>query len=377
MRSKLYADLTGDSQEAALPSVIGALSEPAAGLVNVAVGAAVIGSSTTWHAGRWGFGPETAIDGDENSYWLTDAGVDGYVEIDLGAAYRVSHVGYRTGKADHTRVSSFTLKFSDDSTAVCEVNTADPDAFQWYDVGDVETASLRWEVLNLAGSGWNVGTHEIAVLAAPENASHYVPPVPPEDPCAPIEDKPGLPRVLLIGDSISIGYTLATRELLNGKANVHRIPENGLETRHGLKSLERWLGGGRWDVIHFNWGLHEVKRLDKVNVEVPIEEYDKNLRQLVARLKKRGAALIWASSTPVPEGGVSPIRFNKDAVAYNAVARKIMDENAVPINDLYAFTLPNMKKLQQPTDVHFTEEGSSALAAQVAASIEQALKSRN
>src|SRR5882757_3092673 len=76
---------------------------------------------------------------------------------------------------------------------------------------------------------------------------------------APIEDVAGLPRVLLIGDSISMGYTLPVRELLAGKANVHRVPENGGSTRTGLEKLDAWLGKGKWDVIHFNWGLHDLK----------------------------------------------------------------------------------------------------------------------
>ena len=71
----------------------------------------------------------------------------------------------------------------------------------------------------------------------------------------PIQDVPGLPRMLLIGDSISIGYTLPVRERLAGKANVHRIPENGGPTTNGLARLDAWLGTQRWDVIHFNWGL--------------------------------------------------------------------------------------------------------------------------
>lgn len=41
-----------------------------------------------------------------------------------------------------------------------------------------------------------------------------------------VKDVPGLPRVLLIGDSVSRGYTLAARKALAGKANVHRAPEN-------------------------------------------------------------------------------------------------------------------------------------------------------
>ena len=72
-----------------------------------------------------------------------------------------------------------------------------------------------------------------------------------------IEDDPKLPRVLLVGDSISMGYTLPVRALLTGKANVHRPPTNCSSTASGLKNLDAWLGPGKWDVIHFNFGLHD------------------------------------------------------------------------------------------------------------------------
>ena len=62
---------------------------------------------------------------------------------------------------------------------------------------------------------------------------------------APVQDVAGLPRVLLIGDSISIGYTLDVRELLKGKANVHRIPTNGGPTTNGLANLSKWLGDSK------------------------------------------------------------------------------------------------------------------------------------
>ena len=57
-----------------------------------------------------------------------------------------------------------------------------------------------------------------------------------------VQDVPGLPRVLLIGDSISIGYTEPVRAELTNKANVHRIPENGASTLNGVKNLDNWLG---------------------------------------------------------------------------------------------------------------------------------------
>ncbi len=189
---------------------------------------------------------------------------------------------------------------------------------------------------------------------------------------APITDDPALPRVLLIGDSISIGYTVATRKALAGKANLHRPPANCGPTIRGLEGIDKWLGDGRWDVIHFNWGLHDLRKSDGKH-QVPIDDYEKNLGQLVERLEKTGATLIWCNTTPVPEG-CAPPRTDEDAVAYNAVAKKIMEEKDIAIDDLYAFALPKLEKIQRPANVHFTPEGSKVLAEQVAESVVDALK---
>jgi hypothetical protein len=197
---------------------------------------------------------------------------------------------------------------------------------------------------------------------------------------APITDDPALPRVLLIGDSISIGYTLPTRAALAGKANVHRPPTNCGPTTRGLENIDTWLGDSKWDVIHFNWGLHDLKYMDekggladpdKGKQQVPIDQYEKNLDQLVQRMKKTGAKLIWASTTPVPEG--SKGRVKGDAAKYNTVATKVMEKHGVGVDELYAFALPRLKEIQRPANVHFTPDGSKALAGQVAASILQAL----
>ncbi len=188
----------------------------------------------------------------------------------------------------------------------------------------------------------------------------------------PATDAPDLPRVLLIGDSISIGYTAPAREALKGKANVHRIPTNGGPTTRGVDQIDRWLGDGKWDVIHFNWGLHDLKYIGGKK-QVPLDEYEKNLRKLVERLKKTGAKLIWCSTTPVPKG-CSPPRKNEDVLEYNAVAKKIMDENKIEIDDLYEFAMPQLEKIQRPANVHFSPEGSKILAGKVAESISKALK---
>jgi acyl-CoA thioesterase-1 len=189
---------------------------------------------------------------------------------------------------------------------------------------------------------------------------------------APIEDKPGLPRVLLIGDSISIGYTIPVREALAGKANVHRPQANCGPTIRGVEKLDEWLGKGKWDVIHFNFGLHDLKVMPEGKEQVPLPDYEKNMRELVGRLKKTGAALIWCSTTPVPETS-TPVRKNDKVIAYNAVAKKIMDENQIRIDDLYSFALPQIQKIQLPNNVHFSPEGSKVLAQQVSKSILEVL----
>jgi acyl-CoA thioesterase-1 len=181
------------------------------------------------------------------------------------------------------------------------------------------------------------------------------------------------PRVLLIGDSISIGYAPAVRKLLDGKADVQLIPDNGGPTTNGLKNLSAWLGEGRWDVIHFNWGLHDLRIMEDGARQVPIEAYEKNLGELIARLKTTGAKLIWCSTTPVPEGKLSPPRRPEDVPRYNEIAARIMHTNGIAINDLYGFALPRLAQIQRPENVHFTEAGSEQLAQIVAEAVVKAL----
>ena len=161
---------------------------------------------------------------------------------------------------------------------------------------------------------------------------------------APVTDIEGLPRVLLIGDSISIGYTVAVREAMKGEANVHRPRANCGPTTSGLQNIDAWLSTGgaekKWDVIHFNWGLHDLKYLGpngenlqdpadpKNHQQVPPEEYRVNLQKLVDRLQETGAKLIWRNTTPVPKGAKGRVVGHSDA--YNKIAAEIMKSREYP-----------------------------------------------
>lgn len=197
---------------------------------------------------------------------------------------------------------------------------------------------------------------------------------------------PDLPNVLLLGDSISIGYTLPLRAELSGEANVFRPATNCGPTTNGLRSIDNWLGDREWDVIHFNFGLHDLKFMgpkgenladpadSTSHRQVPIEQYAVNLKRIAERLKQTGAVVIWRETTPVPAG--SKGRIAGDAVDYNQAAAKAMSEvGDIQIDPMfmYANTDP-IASLQKPANVHYTAAGSKALAQRAAESIRSALK---
>ncbi|MFO1053117.1 MAG: sulfatase-like hydrolase/transferase [Planctomycetota bacterium] len=202
------------------------------------------------------------------------------------------------------------------------------------------------------------------------------------------------PRVLILGDSISMGYTPAVRKLLDGEAivvrptNARGDAENCEGTKRGVANLERWLalGGGHWDVIHFNFGLHDLKHVDaekgqnsddpKDPRQAEPEVYERQLRQIVERLERTGASLVFATTTPVPPGGVRPYRDLADPALYNAIAKRIMDEHHIPIDDLYGLVEPRRAELLPRPNVHFEAQGYDLLAEQVVASVRAALAKR-
>lgn len=180
-----------------------------------------------------------------------------------------------------------------------------------------------------------------------------------------VTDDPQLPRVLLIGDSVSGGYTLTTRKLLAGRANVHKAPENCGPSSNGLKKLDVWLGSQKWDLIHFNFGIHDRR--------TPLDRYEQQLEELIGRLKQTGAKLVWAATTPVPAG----TKDGEQAPAWirerNQVAAKLMQKHGIVINDLHSWMLPELSKFQKNDDVHFNGPGYDRIAERVARVIDVAL----
>ena len=207
--------------------------------------------------------------------------------------------------------------------------------------------------------------------------------------------KNSIPNILLLGDSISIGYTPFVKGKLIGKANVYRPVfesgemENCQGTTNAINKLNRWLTKTgpeniHWDIIHFNFGLHDIKHVDpktgensnnpKDPQQADLKQYKKNLELIVQKLKTTGAQLIFATTTPYPDIVEGPVRKPGMPEKYNKVAVKIMNKYQIPVNDLYAFMLPRMDYLQIPENVHFTTDGYKALSDKVAERIIETIR---
>jgi GDSL-like Lipase/Acylhydrolase family len=224
----------------------------------------------------------------------------------------------------------------------------------------------------------------IALLIAPLSAQHKAIDFPsanePDPAFIQVPEDPSLPRVLIMGDSISLGYTWEVRKLLAGKANVQHPDVNCWSTTFALEHIRQWIGKKRWDVIYFNFGLHDLKYLnDQGEYVTPekgkqvssIQQYQANLRSIVTTLRRSGAKLIFATTTPVPSGANG--RVQGDEIRYNAAATEVMQESGIEIDDLWNVVNPSLTTLQQPHNVHFTAEGSRVLGAEVASRIAGAL----
>lgn len=180
-----------------------------------------------------------------------------------------------------------------------------------------------------------------------------------------------------------MGYTLNVREMLKDQANVHRPSTNCGPTTNGVKNLDAWLGDKKWDVIHFNFGLHDLKYINdqgkntnpkQGKVQVSVKDYEANLETMIQKMQKTGAKLIFATTTPVPEG--EPQRIADSDQKYNSAALAIMKKHNITVNDLNAFVRSEEFEGRIAKNVHFTKAGSLALAKVVVEAIKVALKTK-
>ncbi len=183
-----------------------------------------------------------------------------------------------------------------------------------------------------------------------------------------------LPKVVLVGDSIRLGYAPLVAKRLAGKALVVSPTSNGGDSANVLKNLDAWVIREKPDVVHFNCGLHDLK-LSKENkqYQVDLVQYEKNLKQIIARLRQEtSATIVFANTTPILDGrhakrGADFDRFEADVARYNAAAVAIMNEAAIVVNDLrWVAEQGGIDKMLTEDGTHYTPAGYERLAEAVA-----------
>ena len=163
----------------------------------------------------------------------------------------------------------------------------------------------------------------------------------------------GLPRVLLIGDSILNGYQAKATKLLAGKANVDLWVNPYNQSEQVNKLLAEVLANGPYDVVVFNMGLHgwQEGRIKPGTFEPLTKGY---VEVLKAKLPK--AKLFWASSTPVTVKGkpteLNP-EINPNIIEQNRMAAKVMAEMGIPVVDFYGL-LVDKRALARGDMFHWT-----------------------
>lgn len=182
--------------------------------------------------------------------------------------------------------------------------------------------------------------------------------------------------VILIGDSIRIGYQETVRQELEGEAAIWTPEQNGGNSRRVLENVDAWAISHDPAVVHINCGLHDLrKEFDTGEPAVPISEYRENVTAILRALRERSnAQIIWAATTPVNQAwhherkGFD--RFEADVDAYNKEAGAACKELEVPINDLFKVIMDTGRDhLLLPDGVHFSKEGYELLGAAAAREI--------
>jgi len=181
-----------------------------------------------------------------------------------------------------------------------------------------------------------------------------------------------LKRLVLIGDSIRLGYAPYVVQALAGEYEVISPAANGGTSANVLAHLEEWAVDPRPDVVHLNCGLHDIRREFASGARaVEPDAYRCNLDEILSRLVQSGAAVVLATTTPVNyarhHANKGFDRFEEDVQEYNGILRDVARRHGVRINDLYSIIMDaGRDDLLLPDGVHFSPEGYRLLGQEVA-----------
>lgn len=197
----------------------------------------------------------------------------------------------------------------------------------------------------------------------------------------PVSTPSGKPKVILVGDSIRMGYAEYAAAEIGESANVWWPEENCRHCGVILENLQPWVVDPSGDIVHLNCGLHDML-LGRESGEnrFTVEAYAQNLEALFSRIREATRAqLIFALTTPVLESRQQTsttygrvVRRDGDPARYNAAARQVAGKFQVPVNDLHQVAVDvGPEAILKEDGVHFNEAGSRILGKAVADCVRQ------
>ena len=180
-------------------------------------------------------------------------------------------------------------------------------------------------------------------------------------------------NVILIGDSIRMGYDKYIKDALAGTAEVYYPSENCRFAEYVLRYAHEWKKNDGWsqdaDIVHWNAGLWDVLELfGDAPMTSPqyyaeaIARIDKRLRMLFPRAK-----MVFATSTAVLEEKMSENfkRHNSIIEQYNKIAVEALAGTDTQINDLYAVTHNCPEDWHSDAVHYYTDAGRKAIGGRV------------
>ena len=188
-------------------------------------------------------------------------------------------------------------------------------------------------------------------------------------------------NVWLIGDSIRMFYQKEVISQLGDHYKVFSPNENCRFSSYVLNSLRFWLNEfPSPDIIHFNAGLWDTAILyHEDGCFIEVEEYVKNMKIILRELKKTGATIIFATTTPVSDekmdlpGPMPPAHKNQDIIHYNHAVLEAFKNEDIMIDDLFSLIYPQKEKYLCDDMIHPNADGVKLLGTAVANCIRKAV----
>lgn len=178
-------------------------------------------------------------------------------------------------------------------------------------------------------------------------------------------DKPVSPNLLVIGDSISMGYTPYVADGLSSLMSVHHPDDNCRYSAYTLLHIDEWVKEQKPTVITWNNGIWDCA----TSTASTEDEYESNLRAIAEKLMLTGAKIYFVTTTDINEDTAARGYIPGCEIKRNEIAKRVMAELQISVIDLNATALTIQELHGSSDDVHFTSQGYKILGEEIVTKI--------